>query len=479
MAKAKGQDRVLRIGPQEGPQTALVDCPFEDVFLGGGRGGGKTYGLILDFAYFERRWGNQARGIIFRRSYPELEEVILKGREVLVPMGARYNATTATFTWPSGAFLRMRHLDKDADADKYQGHQYTWQGFDELQNWPNPKPIDRLMATLRSVDPDVPKLRRSTGNPGGAGHQWVYDRYIRRGAWKVEEIRTGLRRVWIPAHLDDNRLLMENDPGYEARLAESGGPKLYAAWRWGQWDAIEGAYFDFDGRVGGRHVKRDREIVIPYWSRRWVSMDWGFDHYAAILWHAYLQESRRFVTYREVVTREKPAEDLADIVVQHTRRNEEVLDSIVLSFDCFARKVDEQTIAKRMDEVFRQNDLPSPVAGVRKRVVGWRHMDDLLRHDRWVIAESCERLRETLPVMMHDPDDREDCLKFPGDDAAESARIGLMTAPAEARKKNLDDYVSDRVKLTKVVEGREVPTDPIQREIEMKRALVEYLGADD
>jgi hypothetical protein len=32
--------------PQPGPQQALVDCPFPEIFFGGARGGGKTDGVL-------------------------------------------------------------------------------------------------------------------------------------------------------------------------------------------------------------------------------------------------------------------------------------------------------------------------------------------------------------------------------------------------------------------------------------------------
>jgi hypothetical protein len=460
----------------------LVECPVEDVFFGGSRGGGKTYGLLLDAAYREQKWGAAFRGILFRRSYPELEEVVVKGKEILLPLGAKFNAGSFTFNWPSGAFLRLRHLDKDQDVDKYQGHEYSWQGFDELQNWPSPVGVDKLWATLRSAA-GIPVVRRSTGNPGGAGHQWVFDRYIRAGAMKVQRfvpenlrvlgLGNEVQRVWIPAGLDDNLLLLENDPGYEARLAQAGGPKLFRAWRYGDWTAIEGAFFPFDR---ARHVREARGFIIPPWSPRWVSIDWGYDHYSAIQWHTWIEEIGKYVTYRELSLRQKNSEEIAEAIVRRTRQEGEVLDEIILSFDAFGRKQDDQTIEKRMTAVFTAADFPAPRMSTRKREQGAALLRDYLLRDRWVILDTCVGLIEILPVLVHDPDNVNDVLKVDGDDHYDSARYGLATREKVQKRKPWEVFAEERVKLTNV-DGS--ATDPIQREIEMKRAIREYLAEAD
>lgn len=136
--------------PQPGPQTALLACPVEDVFYGGARGGGKTDGLLGDWLAHAGRYGAGARGIFFRRSYPELEEVERRARELFTPLGAREIAQKHTWFFTNGASLKMRYLERDKDAGKYQGHAYTWMAFDELTNWGAPRP-DRPALELAPV----------------------------------------------------------------------------------------------------------------------------------------------------------------------------------------------------------------------------------------------------------------------------------------------------------------------------------------
>ena len=101
-------------------------------------------------------------------------------------------------TAPGCAFA---YLERDADADMYQGHNYTRVYVEEVGNFPSPAPVMKLMATLRS-GAGVPVDLRATGNPGGPGHQWVKARYIDPAPLGNRIIRdpvTGLERVFIPS----------------------------------------------------------------------------------------------------------------------------------------------------------------------------------------------------------------------------------------------------------------------------------------
>ena len=107
----------------------------------------------------------------------------------------------------------------------------------------------------------------------------------------------------------------------------------------GDWDVFAGQYFDrFDV---ARHVMRAEEIEWKPWWPRWISIDWGFEHPAAVYWHAQgewkgeasidiaggteIADSatpadragvhRGVVTYREYVTHRTPPRELAREIV--------------------------------------------------------------------------------------------------------------------------------------------------------------------
>ena len=289
MAAAVQPEQQLAWKPQPGPQTALLACPVDDLFYGGARGGGKTDGLLGDWAAHAGRYGSDARGVLFRRTYPELEEVERRAVEIYPLLGARYNQVKHTWLFLNGATLRLRYLRRDKDADNYQGHQYTWMGFDDAGNWPSPIPIDRLWACLRSPH-GVPCVRRVTGNPGGVGHNWLKMRYIDPAPPftphsyypQADRLET-ITAVFIPARLEDNPALVENDPKYEGRLAAAGGPQLYKAWRWGVWDIVAGGMFD---DLWSRDIHVIEAFQIPSSWRVDRSFDWGSAKPFSVGWWA-------------------------------------------------------------------------------------------------------------------------------------------------------------------------------------------------
>lgn len=224
--------------PQPGPQTALLECPVEDLLFGGARGGGKTDGLLGDWLSHSNQWGRHARGVLFRRTYGELEEVEARAHEIFPVLGAKWNVGKRTWWFKNRSRLKLRYLERDAHAARYQGHSYTWAGVDEAGNFPTPGPIDMIRATLRSRH-GVHCVMRASANPGGPGHGWLQARYIKGRPAMVpffdEQARTW--RVYIPSRLEDNALLMANDPGYKDRLRGAGPPWLVAAWLNGDWNA--------------------------------------------------------------------------------------------------------------------------------------------------------------------------------------------------------------------------------------------------
>jgi len=230
--------------PQPGPQTLLLSCPIEDVLFGGARGGGKTDALLGDWVAHAGRSNGHASGLIVRRTTPQLEHLIKRSKELYPQLGAVWMAGTKTWHWPCGSALKMRWMERDDDADHYQGHQYTWIAPDELGTWHNPDPIDKLRATLRSPH-GVRCVMRATANPGGPGHQWIKERYI-LPAPPLTPFFDAERRVWrvfIPSRINDNRKLLDADPGYIDRLKASGPPWLVRAWLEGDWDASAGESF--------------------------------------------------------------------------------------------------------------------------------------------------------------------------------------------------------------------------------------------
>ena len=76
---------------QPWPQTALLACPVFEVFFGGARGGGKTDGMLGDWASHADLHAKNAVGLMVRRERVQLLETIERSRQIFGPIGARHN----------------------------------------------------------------------------------------------------------------------------------------------------------------------------------------------------------------------------------------------------------------------------------------------------------------------------------------------------------------------------------------------------
>jgi hypothetical protein len=274
-------------------QHRLISCPVEDCLYGGARGGGKSDGLLGDWMAHAEDHGEHARGLFVRQSYPELEEIERRCQELFPPLGATWQATRKTWIWRNGATLRLRYLEREEDANRFQGWSLTWVGADEVGNYPSPAGLDKLRACLRSAH-GIPTYFRASANPGGTGHGWIRARYIDPSPPMIpfravetlggETVTTW--RCFIPATLDDNPVLTQADPGYWARiLAATGGREdLALAWRYGRWDILAGGMFSdlWDAAV---HVLEPFDVP-PAWKIR-RAFDWGSSKPYSVGWWAH------------------------------------------------------------------------------------------------------------------------------------------------------------------------------------------------
>jgi len=244
--------------PQPGSQSHFLKCPVFECIYEGTRGPGKTDALLMDFAQhvgqgFKAEW----RGVLFRRTYPELQDVIDKSLKwfPLIWPRATYNRAEHYWTWPTGERLFFRHFMREGDYWDYHGHAYPWQGWEELTTWPDAAGYKRMFACARSTSKGIPIKVRSTTNPYGVGHNWVKDRFklpIPPGRMSGAIIHMRDRdghaeppRVAVHGHLWENKVLLHADPGYVDRLRGAArNPQEAKAWLLGDWDIVAGGMLD-------------------------------------------------------------------------------------------------------------------------------------------------------------------------------------------------------------------------------------------
>lgn len=259
--------------PHPGPQTDFCQRGEYEALFGGSAGPGKTDCLIWEAARY--RDNPRYRALILRRTYPQLQEIEDRCYQYLPDTGAQYRAGERRWYWPSGAFLKLGHMQHEADRYNYHGHQYHWVGWDELTQFTYAQYSFLTFSRARTTDPDMPPQVRATSNPGGIGHRWVKARFIDPMPAKHTYIdpESGLSRIFIPAKVTDNPTLVEADPAYISRLMmlpEMDRRRLLD----GDWDIFEGQVFqDLDQRIHGCEPFE----LPPEWEY-FGSLDWGYSN---------------------------------------------------------------------------------------------------------------------------------------------------------------------------------------------------------
>lgn len=443
-------DQTIVWKPQPGPQTALLACPVFEVFYGGARGGGKTEASIGEWLAHSAIYGEGAVGIFVRRKLTQLAEVIARTKQLFPKLGAKYSEQQKTWTMRNGARLKFVYLERDSDAEEYQGHSYTRIYIEEVTNFPSSGPIDKLRATLRSGT-GVPVGMRLTGNPGGPGHNWVKARYITPNPAGYQVLREemvyegqviGLDRVFIPSKITDNRMLMENDPTYILRLKQSGSEALVKAWLEGNWDIVDGAFFDeWDPR---KHVL-DREVLdyIPKRAPRFRAFDWGSAKPFSVGWYAISDGTWKLpgeliipnlalIKYREWYGAKGPNVGLkmtADLVAEGIveRERGEVIQYGVADPSIFIRNggpsLAEMMVVKKCSWRRADNKRIAGAEQLRHRLVGCDGRPMIY------FVETCVDTIRTIPPLQHCDKDPEDLDTTAEDHAYDETRYAVMSRP--------------------------------------------------
>lgn len=432
-----------------------------EIFYGGARGGGKTDGVLGKYAIKAGIYGEGFNAIFFRKELPMLDDAIERSKEIYYPLGAQWRDDKKTWQFPNGARLRFRPLERTSDADKYQGQNITDACVEEAGLYPESAPIDRINGILRSAR-GIPIQLILTGNPGGAGQQWIKARYIdpAPGGFKIFQraLPNGAQHSWvfIPSRLENNKLLLESDPGYINRLYLVGSKKLVDAWRNGDWNAIEGMYFD---EWSNDHIIKP--FLIPNHWLKFMSGDWGSSRPFSFGWWAvasehYLHDGKwiprgAMVRYREWYGVQRDgtgqiipnaglklfAEKVADGIKERTA--EEKMDYGVLDPSCFAENGGPSIASRMLD----RGVLFSPADNKRVRQAGamggWDQMRGRLAGEdlgepvgaRPMIYtfDCCTDSIRTIPALQHDKTRMEDLDSSMEDHAADDWRYACMSRP--------------------------------------------------
>lgn len=413
--------------------------------------------MLGEFCSHAGEYGPNAIGLMVRRERTQLLETIERSKQIYRPLGWKYHEQDALWRAPNGARLRFAHLERDSDADSYQGHSYTRVYVEEAGTFPSETPILKLMATLRS-GAGVPCGIRLTGNPGGPGQHWIRARYIDPcpSGWTVQHREypnpfsgeiVARDWVYIPSRVADNHYLGAD---YVANLQMVGSPQLVRAWLDGDWSVVEGAFFDCWSH--DQHVIRP--FTIPESWTRYRSCDWGSFRPFSVGWYAiadgdavlYEGKERYFprgalIKYREWYGMEPGRPNIglkmtAEEVALGIREREAVdtinLNHSVIDPSAFAQD-GGPSIAERMHKAgvsFRAAD--------NRRVAklgalgGWDQLRARLKgEERPMIYffDTCIHTIRTIPMLQHDQNRPEDVDTEGEDHAGDETRYACMSRP--------------------------------------------------
>lgn len=454
---------------------AFMACPLFEVLLEGNRGGGKTDVLLMDYAKeIGQGWGREWKGLLLRRTYPELSDVIEKSQKWFPQMfpGCNYNISTHTWVFLGGEKLTFAFAAQPKDYYAYHGKSFTWIGWEELTTWPDDSLYRRFMSLVRSSCVGIPRRVRSTTNPFGVGHNWVKSRFKlpqMRGR-VITDDETKRKRVAIFCDLRNNQALLAADPDYIGTIREAAdSPALQAAWLNGSWDIVSGGMFSdiWDGEI---HILPGPINVPPGWymdrayddgSARPFSVGWWAESNGSDL---ILPGGRVMRTVRGDIIRfaewygwsgKKRDEGIGLSAAEVTRG----IITRELEMGIYGRVSDgpaDSQIFAMTHGVSVANDMMLPVEiegklypglrwqpsdkGPGSRIGGWRQIRGMLKQalpgpkgrrekPGLFVADSCEEWINTVPILGRDDKNQDDVPDNVEDHCADETRYRCHNPP--------------------------------------------------
>jgi len=458
----------LTLHPKQG---IALDTEANEVLYGGAAGGGKSH-LMRVAAVL---WCASIPGLqvyLFRRIRDDLIKNHMEGpkgfRAMLAPwvLCGFVRIVDDEIRFWNGSKIYLCHCKDAKDVYKYQGAEIHVLLIDELTHFTEDM-YRFLRNRLRMVGLSdkipahwqgrFPRILAGA-NPGNIGHLFVkrtfvdgYDTYEPK---RMPAEEGGMLRQFIPALLEDNPSMASDDPLYENRLAGLGSEALVRAMRYGDWDVIEGAFFDCWDPA--RHIVRPFPVGMG-WTR-FRSMDWGSAKPFSVGWWAVVPDAMTvenrngqpitlprgcLVRYREWYGAKKPDVGLklkneaigAGIVEREVADGK--IDYGVLDTACFANNggpsIEEQirlgmgkAMPFRTADKTRIADVGAATGwgGVRSRLMGDDDGNPMI-----VCFSTCHDSIRTIPALQHDANKPEDIDTDGEDHAADEWRYACASRP--------------------------------------------------
>lgn len=296
MQASATQTQVVRAQP--GPQAQFLRCAADVAFYGGSAGGGKSFALLLDAI---RGVKNPLYGaVIFRRT---TKQVTSEGglwdtaSDLYSKMGAKANNSDLFFRFPPGGRVGFAHMEHEKNRFDWQGSQIPYIGFDELTHftW---RQFSYMLSRNRSTSGVITKIRATLNpDPDHFARAWV-DWYLDGDGYAIPE-RSGVIRwlividdgpifadtkaelleeypgclplsfTFIASSIEDNKILLHQDPKYLANLEAL--PRV-------ERERLKRGNWNIRPSAGSYFQRSDFEVVdaIPTGKNRQTVRAWDF-----------------------------------------------------------------------------------------------------------------------------------------------------------------------------------------------------------
>ncbi|MCM1245510.1 MAG: phage terminase large subunit [Roseburia sp.] len=247
------------LAPQKGPQEMFLATSADICIYGGAAGGGKTFGLLLEA--LRHKNNKNFSSVIFRKDYTQITTpggLWESSRKIYSHVKGSYPLKTPKLHWTfsSGATVNFAHLGRDDDCEGWQGSQITMIGFDELTHFSEYQFF--YMLSRNRTDSGIVPYVRATCNPDADSwvaafikwwinqetgypipersgkirwmirlnetiywfdtRQQAVDAAVENGMDYEKAVIMAKSVTFIASTLQDNKILMKNDPGYMANL---------------------------------------------------------------------------------------------------------------------------------------------------------------------------------------------------------------------------------------------------------------------
>lgn len=390
---------------------------FDEIGLGGARGGSKSHTTFAQMCDDATRAKNLK--LLLLRSVGKAAAESMNDLRLRVLRFVPHVYSRGVLSFENGSTIRTGHFRRERDIDNYIGIEYDGIGTEE-STLISAAYQDRIRGSLRTSKGYWNPRRYHTTNPGGIGHKYFKDTFIKPyRAGKENETR------FVPMSYKDNKYLQKR---YVQWLEGLRGV-LGKQWRDGDWDLAAGVFYDSFSEKSVAPQSALLQGVSDYW----LSHDWGNNHPAiTLLWGARGEQKAVLKEWRH---RKTPPAEIAESIMAGCGAlgvPTKFLD-MFCGGDVFAEHVyGENTVGaiyERCGLSPRRADCGSgSVVRSAQKVLS------ALADGTLVIAKECENLIDCIENLPCDNNNSEKPMKVNadefgvgGDDASDALRYGIDT----------------------------------------------------